>query len=215
CILFGGSTGNNETWTWDGSEWKEYFPVTIPTGRSQHKMAYDENRQKLVMFGDQGKPKTWELEWSGAVCNWDDVELGVNEGVDSPQSREGFAMAYHAGRQTVMIYGGDNCNYDANVWEWNGTAWSQTGLDNTNGKNGSSMVYHPARGSLISFGGKLGSEGFSDSTWEWNDGWKLIDTIGPHYRMGPGLVYVTHLSVILLYGGGGGGQSDETWIFGR
>jgi len=58
-ILFGGQadTGGkywealNETWAWDGANWQQQFPPTLPPARWGANMAYDHARKSIVLFG--------------------------------------------------------------------------------------------------------------------------------------------------------------------
>lgn len=46
---FGGRGGNADTWEWDGTDWSQQFPTTVPQHRESHAMAYDMNRNIVVM----------------------------------------------------------------------------------------------------------------------------------------------------------------------
>jgi hypothetical protein len=71
-VLFGGYDGasaNNylgDTWEWDGNSWTQRMPTTSPPPRSEHALAYDAVRQRLVLFGGLGGSgiyfaDTWEF----------------------------------------------------------------------------------------------------------------------------------------------------------
>jgi len=73
-VLFGGGRRTNETWTWDGVQWKQHMAASGPPGRDTHAMAYDAARGRVVLYGgggDRGKgvPPYWYLddvwEWDG------------------------------------------------------------------------------------------------------------------------------------------------------
>ena len=76
-----------------------------PSARSAHAMAYDEVRDRVVLFGgrthgvsepDARPSDTWE--WDGE--SWVQVEdVG-------PPGRGHFAMAYDSARQRVVLFGG-------------------------------------------------------------------------------------------------------------
>lgn len=61
-LLFGGFVGNSivsltllsDLWAWDGSTWVEITPAISPPGRSSMGLAYDEQRDELLMFGGAG-----------------------------------------------------------------------------------------------------------------------------------------------------------------
>ncbi len=50
-ILFGGGTGLNDTWEWNGTSWTQATPSTSPPVRYSHSMVYDSARQRIVLFG--------------------------------------------------------------------------------------------------------------------------------------------------------------------
>jgi hypothetical protein len=69
-VLFGGADATStprqlsDVWDWDGTTWTERTPAESPAGRQDHAVAYDEARQRLVMFGGQTgwwQADTWEL----------------------------------------------------------------------------------------------------------------------------------------------------------
>lgn len=71
-VLFGGFDSAvpgyvADTWTWDGSTWTSRTPGHHPPARSQHRMCWDESRQRIVLFGGQDNvgifSDTWE--WDG------------------------------------------------------------------------------------------------------------------------------------------------------
>ena len=68
-LLFGGMTGQasavGETWSWAGGAWTRLTPTTEPSARGGVSMAYDAQRQVMVLFGgDNGTSyldETWEF----------------------------------------------------------------------------------------------------------------------------------------------------------
>ena len=65
-VLFGRlPSGEALTAEWDGHDWVPKAPATSPSARSEHAMAYDSLRQRIVLFGGtdgQGSyfDDTWE-----------------------------------------------------------------------------------------------------------------------------------------------------------
>jgi N-acetylneuraminic acid mutarotase len=60
-VLFGGygpiypqGQQTNDTWEYDGTKWAQAFPQHSPGQRQQHGLAYDQIRQRVVMFGGFG-----------------------------------------------------------------------------------------------------------------------------------------------------------------
>ena len=57
-----------DTWEWDGTEWKRVDTEQAPSGRSRVAMAYDPNRQAVVLFGGRlpdGQPAGDTWQWDG------------------------------------------------------------------------------------------------------------------------------------------------------
>lgn len=76
-IIFGGMSGEGmkgDTWSWDGKTWKQ-LATSGPSPRAMGYMAYDKNRDKIVLFGGRmGWPNdandTWE--WDGK--EWKEIK---------------------------------------------------------------------------------------------------------------------------------------------
>jgi hypothetical protein len=70
-VLFGGAVGgdwgnsSNDTWMWNGSNWTQIHPATVPPNRYNFGMDYDTHGKVIVMFGgDSTGPSrndTWRL----------------------------------------------------------------------------------------------------------------------------------------------------------
>ncbi|WP_437819422.1 hypothetical protein [Sorangium sp. So ce1078] len=67
-VRFGGYTDGtgdsqiDETWEWDGSTWTLMSPVTRPTPRGGHSMAFDERRGRVVLYGGYRHNEVWEYD---------------------------------------------------------------------------------------------------------------------------------------------------------
>lgn len=121
-------------------------------------------------------------------------------------------MAYDAVRQKVVAFGGhDGSSYRANLWEWDGTAWSQvTGSITPTARSEHGLAYDTARSKLILFGG---NDGIGDraNTWEWSgtDWAQVAGTVTPAGRSKLGLAYDTDRARTVLFGGTG--PRNDTW----
>ena len=80
---FGGLNGegsSDETWEWNGSLWSQLLPAVRPPARSHHAMAFDVNRNRIVLFGGvpTGPAATTPLgdfwEWDGTT--WTQIPFG-------------------------------------------------------------------------------------------------------------------------------------------
>ncbi|MBA4137375.1 MAG: hypothetical protein C0518_08690 [Opitutus sp.] len=76
CVIFGGMADGRslgDTWAWDGREWK-LLAESGPAPRAMGYLAYDEARDRIVLFGGRCKwpndaNDTWE--WDGA--KWTEI----------------------------------------------------------------------------------------------------------------------------------------------
>jgi hypothetical protein len=63
--MFGGSSGLNQTWAWDGSNWTLLSPVYSPIAEDSQGLAYDWTTRQMIMFGGENGQtlldSTWEL----------------------------------------------------------------------------------------------------------------------------------------------------------
>ncbi len=174
-VLFGGLapvSGSSstvpvgDTWEWDGENWTQVDDMG-PSARQDSAVAYDRNRDRLVLFGgltaNGPSGETWE--WDGQY--WTQLsETG-------PQARILHAMAFDSSKNVVTLYGGQlqqgdpaqEASYLNDTWEWDGQDWIQQ--ENT-GPNRCrhAMAYDDHRQRLVLFGGNDAlNQGYGD-TWE-------------------------------------------------
>jgi hypothetical protein len=95
-----------------------------PSGREVHRMTYDSNRQRVVLFGGRAGTSvvfndTWE--WDGEY--WTQMnDLG-------PSPRSGHTLVYDSIRQRTVCFGGlsnisDPASAFGDTWEWDGQDWT-------------------------------------------------------------------------------------------
>src|SRR5262245_35724116 len=82
-LLFGGWTRigaskdnvyPDDLWAWDGKSWRKLEPppnTPRPIGRDVPVIAYDEARQRVVMFGGRGDGNGQSATWPTDVWEWD------------------------------------------------------------------------------------------------------------------------------------------------
>jgi len=165
-MLYGGADSEghpNKTWRWDGSVWLDATPTLpehSPPPRWLCAMAYDEARGVVVMFGgrdtylEEHYNDTWE--WNGAV--WTEVTpVG-----DIPPPRWEHEMVYDEARGVVVMHGGwraDILDWHHDVWEFDGTSWTQTAEGTPQARALPGMAYDPVRQRTVLYGGgnRIGS----------------------------------------------------------
>jgi len=98
--------------------WVKRVPAASPPGRMFHAMAYDEARQRTVLFGGYAGAlladlrETWE--WDGK--NWTPILWAVPTGGDDA------VMAFDTSRNRSVWSGFASI---PETWEWNGLAWTK------------------------------------------------------------------------------------------
>jgi Tol biopolymer transport system component len=219
-VLFGGSgeTGRflNETWEFNGQNWKRVETAHAPQVRIWAGMAYDAVRGKVVLYGgrknDNGEAfnDTWEYDGQ----DWTLIQT-ANPG----QRGDGPGMVYDTCRNKIVLFGGAaNGVYYNDTWEYDGTSWKKVATQNAPSKRAlTSMVFDSSRCVAVLFGGGNNGTGYND-TWEydgvnWN---KVAATPAPSARWAHALVYDPLKGQVLLFGGyvpSLGKPVNDTWTY--
>lgn len=198
------------TWEWDGSAWIEHL-VNTPPPRRRHRMVFDSQRGRVVMFGgfDGSGPlfgDTWE--WDGA--SWTQMSAS------GPAPRQGPAMAYDSVRGRTVLFGGFVIGSPVaagDTWEWDGNLWTQVSSTGPSPRIRVHMVFDSQRAVTVLHGG-LGATALND-TWEWDGvSWVQANVPGPPARNEPALAYDSGRGRTMMFGGGMQGTPvAETWAF--
>jgi len=124
-VMFGGrgSSGTslmNDTWEWDGSSWTLMRPVTSPSPRVGHAMAFDPISGSVILFGgiQLGGPIVGDM-WSWDGTNWTQL-LPAH----APSARWHAVMASDPGAGHVVLHGGSDGVDLTDTWIWNGADWT-------------------------------------------------------------------------------------------
>jgi hypothetical protein len=136
-VLYGGDDGVgqfavDETWSFSGGVWQQLAPATTPLGLARHAMAFDIVRQIVVLFG--GRSNSWAPNqafadtWEFANGTW---QLATP--LQSPPALRDHAMAWHPGRQQVLLFGGIDTSGQPSdqTWAYDGVTWVQLNLTGT------------------------------------------------------------------------------------
>jgi hypothetical protein len=170
-VLFGGHRTSNgqrlrlgDTWEWDGRRWEQRH-VKGPPARNGASMAFDSDRNRVVLFGGSGATgDTWE--WDGN--HWRRIASADAEG------RFNSVMAYDEAENLLIRFGGwTGISRVGDTWKYNGTQWRKILEEGPPGRNHSAMAYDSNRKVIVLFGGHDGERVFGD-TWELHSGsWNL------------------------------------------
>ncbi len=182
-LLFGGSSGGNETWAYQSGHWTELHPKTSPPPRSFGNLVYDPAAGYLLLFGGQtggpGTARTLNDTWTYAHGTWTNVTPA-----HSPSSRHWASMAYDSGDQEVVLFGGAHNNsqqYLGDTWTYAHGVWTEVSpaLSPTP-RYGAVLVNDPRDGDLVLYGGETDAVPggyYANDTWIYEDqNWTELPT---------------------------------------
>jgi hypothetical protein len=164
-VLFGGHRRTAEgrirlgdTWEWDGERWTE-MAAKGPAPRSGAAFAYDERRERIVLFGGSGASNdTWE--WDG--IQWTPAPAG------DPPGRFNAAMAFDGRAGVLLRFGGwTGTTRVGDTWTLLRGTWERLPVQGPSARNHSPMAFDRRRNRVVLFGGHDGEYVFGD-TWEWD-----------------------------------------------
>jgi cysteine-rich repeat protein len=191
-------------WAYDGT-WSLVTTTNPTPTRSRPSLAFDQSRDRLVMFG------------GGVVNEFDGAQWTTPSFTSGPSSRRGAAFAYDATRTAVVLFGGAiGTDVASDTWEWSGTAWTQTNSTRTPAARHSAQFVAVPTGLELVGGQSNQAEPFDDVWLLDAQGW---DERTP--RFGPGLesasqgAYSPTAAGVLVTGGVALSNEaiPETWLF--
>ena len=221
-VLFGGASETSvqsgpfdDTWIWDGHDWRVAEAAVHPSARWGHAIAYDRGRGRSVLFGGTdditGMNDVWE--WNGT--SWSEVRSDA-----SPAPRWNHSIVYDNARGVVVLFGGlfgsefppSSADLKDDTWTWNGTVWSEQEPESSpSPRRGHSLGYDSQRQRVVLFGGFSGCCTRND-TWEWDGAdWMLQSTpanLAPRHNSP--MAYVPDSGHVILFGGRWEGQFAST-----
>ncbi|HRG99139.1 MAG TPA: hypothetical protein PLR99_22975 [Polyangiaceae bacterium] len=151
-----------------------------PTARSNARMAADPSDGSVILFGgmtgwvsgggDTLTNDTWRL--TGAV--WTALNPATK-----PSARQNHAMATNPTNGKVYLFGGQGPSpsyaYNNELWEWNGSTWTQLctaapcNANKPSARTAPALAFDADRNRLVLAGGLgSGGAGVANDTWEWD-----------------------------------------------
>jgi hypothetical protein len=107
-VLFGGGreAGGDvygDTWEWDGNDWTERQDLlALPPARWAHSLAYDEQRQRTILFGGlTGTSAAFDDTWEYDGQTWIQITASPR-----PSARWDPGMAYDVLNKRTVLFGG-------------------------------------------------------------------------------------------------------------
>lgn len=170
-FLFGGSNASrqsfSDTWVYRDGKWKELNTEESPPPRLQHTMVYDQQRNKVILFGGFDRTDDGKVIY-GDTWEWSTPDGWTLKDNNEKMARDHHAMAYDVASETTILFGGYNQGYLGDTWSWNGEAWTLRAAEGPARAGKPALMYHHSEQSLVLFGG-----GNSDSMqlmdfWQFN-----------------------------------------------
>jgi cysteine-rich repeat protein len=130
-------------------------------------------------------------------------------GAATPPARQWPVLAYDAGRQRVVMFGGmvhvgGEDIYLSDTWEHDGAAWVQRAPAQAPPPRGwGVMAYDAARARTILFGGQSNDEAHLRDTWSWDgEAWtELTPATSPPGRLHTAMAYDAGRQRLVMFGG--------------
>jgi hypothetical protein len=127
-VMFSGSNGKNDTWTFAAGKWTKLTQSTAPTNRTYPCMVWDAKDGYILLFGGhQGGKTTGRLmndTWEFLDGKWTQLHPAV-----SPPPLYLSGCAYDATAGYVLLFGGHGAgpgNDSTNqTWSYSGGVWTQ------------------------------------------------------------------------------------------
>lgn len=219
-VLFGGISEwlgsgylyENDTWEWDGKDWIEMHPKTIPAARVGAMMAFDEKKGVVIMFGGEDKSGKYMLS---DTWEWDGKDWKQAFPEFSPPGRRGGQLFYDPETEKIILTGGFYYSSSEkavtrlnDIFEWNGNNWKFVSnavedlvITNPN------VVYDSLQGRSILF------DYNRIKTWKDGQWHEIIIDKKPIPRLGSWLATDPESGKILMFGGIDNAiQMDDTWL---
>jgi N-acetylneuraminic acid mutarotase len=234
-VMFGGmevfntQTRRNDTWTYDlnSDTWTEILPLTAPSMRRGHWMAYDSESDMIVMFGGEDGSnlnETWVF--NPATNVWQMMNPSI-----APPARISVRMAYDSESDRVILFGGHDdgapIHYFDDTWayDYNSDTWEDlTDTTHPSARAVPSLAYNSESDRIVLFGGIVSSISATGDTWlfDYNTAsWEeQSPTVSPVARGRHAAAYDWESDRVVIYGGVYGGissvnlvSSGKTWAY--
>lgn len=180
-LLFGGQLGwgaVNDLWAYGGTRWSRLCTTpacaaTAPPGRSDHAMAFDDVRGRLIVYGGGAAGSMVNDLWEFTGTAWE--KKCTSAPCTMPSSRWSLSSgAFDSDRQRFVVFGGWLMTSLADTWEWNGSTWAEkcTGSpcreNKPSSRSRSAMTYDPIAKKTMLFGG-VSDDGLPlNDLWVWD-----------------------------------------------
>ena len=217
-VMFGGIGDPNtfvalpDMWEWDGVDWTQRTPATMPSARYYHAMVYDPVFQRTLLVDGRTASLFFNDAWLWDGNTWTQTAI-------TPFTLTGHALGYDSARGRVVLFGGLDPSdvVHGDTWEWDGTAWTLRSSGGPSARHSVGMAYDANRNVTVMHGGTNNwiwgaprtnpGNGFAD-TWEWDGtSWtQPSPTTAPVARWSGSMVYDALRQRMVMFGG-----QPDTW----
>lgn len=234
-ILFGGwvedpTTGlfYDDTWTYhyNTNTWTNVTPSTGPPGRGGHVLAYDNESDRVILFGGAKSGGastlvTYQETWSyhSNTNTWANMSPSV-----MPSGRVEASFAYDIESDHIILFGGyqDGGVYSAETWVYNYNNNTWTNMNPTthpSPRQSAPMTYDVESDRAIIMGGWHEST-FLDETWAYDfntNTWTLMSPVPHPQATSYGLSYDVQADRVISFGGSRNRPetqlTSDTWAY--
>ena len=210
-VVFGGiykDKWSDETWIWNGNDWRNANVTSKPPAREKVAMAYDEARDKIVIFGGSMDKTVFDDTWE-----WDGKDWKLVEPPHKPPARCCHALAYDNVQKKVFLYGGWNHitgEFFNDTWAWDGKDWTQLPSGNVPLSAAHMLVSFSSENKVVA----VPASNFAN-TWVWDGNrWDEIPSHPYPSRADGRSVYDSGNKKVVLFGGiENSNFLNDTWVF--
>ncbi|MFW9786072.1 MAG: kelch repeat-containing protein [Candidatus Thorarchaeota archaeon] len=202
----------DDTWIFDAAanNWTEVFPALSPSGRGGHRMAYDSESDRIIMYGGRAADgitfldDTWSYDFE--TNTW--TEMSPSTG---PGARWYHSMTYDVESDRVILFGGlifgpsGGALGDVWAYDYNTDTWEPLPATTSPAPRGTnSLSYDIESDRVVLFGG-YDLVGDFDDTWIFdyntNNWTQSLAHPHPSNRVRVESVYDSESDRVILYGG--------------
>lgn len=221
-VGLGNAVGDAEVWKWDGTVWSQIGGAgdnsswADQTFESVLSLATNGTLLYAGLGTTAGDAEVWSCDTTSNCTDWTKI------GGDAVNSSWAVGTYEQVASLTYMgsnLYAGIGTTAnDAEVWRWNGSAWTQIGGDSLNSgwTTGFEQVYSLINDGTNVYAG-LGASATDAEIWRWNgSAWTKIGGDGTNSSWNTTYEYVlsmTYLSGDLYAGIGTTAGEAEVWRF--
>jgi N-acetylneuraminic acid mutarotase len=188
------------------------IPALNPSARGFAAMVYDNESDKIILFGGQfgGDYSSDPDNFNGETWAYDVVSNTWTEmkPASGPTARTSFGLAYDSESDRVILFGGEDAIAwsvsDTWAYDYNTNTWTEMAKGPGN-RSGFRMAYDSESDRIILFGGFRNPNEFLNDTWAYDfnsDTWTQMQPgTSPKGRNMTSLTYDKQTDRVILFGG--------------